>query len=156
MGLLTDVYVANRREADALPLEDMPDPPSTAGFGRPFDSALGLRALLAERLDPVKLATLEQLMTERPLRALLGAVAYHREPGADGPWLVSVSSSLTDALAEVTPERTFAIAEQWACTEEWRADRGDASLLEPLVAGLAELARDARGGGRELYVLLRL
>ncbi|MGZ8515001.1 MAG: hypothetical protein ACXW4H_06530 [Candidatus Limnocylindrales bacterium] len=156
MGLPSDVYVANRQEADALPLEHMPDLPPSAGLGRPFDTALGLRALVAERLDPVKLATLEHLLTERPVGELLGPVAYHREPGPDGPWLVSVRSSLTDALAKVPRGQTAGLAEAWAQTDEWLADRGDAGLLEPLVEGLAELAREARARDRELYLLLSL
>ena len=69
---------------------------------------------------------------------------------------MSVSSSLTDALVPLGREHTPALAERWAQTEEWLADRGEASLLEPLIEGLAELARDARGAGRDLYLLLWL
>ncbi|MEU4180853.1 hypothetical protein [Streptomyces sp. NPDC026589] len=66
----------------------------------------------------------------------------------EGPWLVSLTDSLRDALATATPERLLETATAWTHTED--GDGEDPALLADFLERLSELARDARPR-RSLY-----
>jgi hypothetical protein len=136
--VLSDVVTATRDEADMI---DLSSPEPLAG------------ALLANGLDPVKLARLEGLLTGATFDELLGDLTGgYRRTVDNETWLVGVRRQLTDALASADVAGARDLAAGWAATDEWRLDRGSAASLEPIVARLISLAGEARGSGRELYL----
>ncbi|MFJ7969018.1 hypothetical protein [Streptomyces sp. NPDC096324] len=66
----------------------------------------------------------------------------------EGPWLVSLTDSLRDALAAASPERLLEAATAWTHTEDGRGQ--DPGLMADFLERLGELARDA-APGRRLY-----
>jgi len=137
-SVLSDVVSVTREGADSI---DLSSPGPLAG------------ALLANGLDPVKLARLEGLLTGVTFDELLADLTGgYRRTIDNEAWLVGVRPPLTDALATADRARAGEIASRWAATAEWRLDRGSAELLEPIVARLIGLAGEARASGRELYL----
>jgi hypothetical protein len=63
---------------------------------------------------------------------------------------VRLTSSLQAALARATDGELASAVDRWAQTEEFWG-RGDPDELGPLVAELAEMARDASRQGMQLY-----
>ncbi|MFI1225679.1 MULTISPECIES: hypothetical protein [unclassified Streptomyces] len=68
--------------------------------------------------------------------------ALLNDPESEGPWLVSLTDSLRDALAAATPERLLETATAWTRTED--GDGQDPGLLADFLERLGELARAAR------------
>ncbi|MEU4093018.1 hypothetical protein [Streptomyces sp. NPDC026673] len=66
----------------------------------------------------------------------------------EGPWLVSLTDTLRDALAAATPERLLEAATAWTHTED--GGGADPELMADFLGRLGELARDA-GPRRRLY-----
>ncbi|MFD7875847.1 hypothetical protein ACFV5G_17380 [Streptomyces sp. NPDC059766] len=59
----------------------------------------------------------------------------------DGPWLVSLTDTLRDALAAATPERLLEAATAWTHTEDGGGE--DPGLMADFLERLGQLARDA-------------
>ncbi|MFF1916794.1 hypothetical protein ACFVYE_35580 [Streptomyces sp. NPDC058239] len=62
------------------------------------------------------------------------------DPEHEGPWLVSLTDTLRDALAAATPERLLETATAWTHTEDGGGQ--DPGLLADFLERLGELARD--------------
>ena len=137
MSGLSDIVAATREEADAI---DLASPEPLAG------------GIHANAIDPVKLASLETILTGATFDEILSDMtAGYRRSDDDEVWLVGIRPRLVDALAAFggLPNELSA---RWALTPEWRLDRGTAENLAPLVAALIRLAGEATVDGRNLYL----
>ncbi|MFJ4709779.1 hypothetical protein ACIP6I_33740 [Streptomyces anulatus] len=139
MGNIYDYYAAtDDRHALALFADDRMDDP----FG-----TLGLKGA-----DPyLLLGTVEAHLTGvsgEQVEADPRFCGPLNEAEREGPWLVSLTDSLRDALAAATPERLLEAATAWTRTED--GDGEDPALLADFLERLGELARDARPR-RRLY-----
>jgi hypothetical protein len=135
--MLTDFFIAHRSEIDAL------------------DSNLEIvnfRPVLAGRIDPVKISTLDEILTGE--KAQISAPV--RESSSGESWIFLLREELGTALANMSLESSQRFAEQWARTEEWEADQGDVSELSQLLQSLKNLAVLAQGEGKEIYVYMCL
>jgi hypothetical protein len=121
-------------------------------------------ALEFKRLDPVKLGSLEAILTSRTYADIVAEERTQlvRNGGADGPWITAVRLALIDALAVLTPDGRAAAARAWADTDEFKVrpsdpprprDVGD---LTALLAEMAELANRSLRDGQPLYLLMGL
>lgn len=144
MGNIYDYYAATD-DTQALSLfEDdcMDDPFGTTGL-KGADPYLFLPTVEAHLTGVSE----EQVEADSRFCELLN------DPGHDGPWLVSLTDTLRDALAAATPERLLETATTWTRTEDGGGQ--DPGLLADFLGRLAELARDA-GPRRRLYCGMRL
>src|SRR5262245_13113615 len=139
MGNIYDYYAATD-DTQALALfedDSMVDP-----FG-----TLGLKGV-----DPyLILGTVEAHLTgvsEEQVEADPRFCELLNDPEQDGPWLVSLTATLRDALAAATSERLLETATAWTHTEDGGGE--DPGLMADFLERLGELARDA-GLRRRLY-----
>ncbi|MEU6513967.1 hypothetical protein [Streptomyces sp. NPDC046978] len=139
MGNIYDYYAATD-DTQALALfedDSMVDP-----FG-----TLGLKGV-----DPyLILGTVEAHLTgvsEEQVEADPRFCELLNDPEQDGPWLVSLTDTLRDALAAATSERLLETATAWTHTEDGGGE--DPRLMADFLERLGELARDA-GLRRRLY-----
>ena len=121
-------------------------------------------ALEFKRLDPVKLGSLEAILTGRTYADIVAEERTQlvRTGGPDGPWITAVGPAVTNALAVLTPDGVAAAARAWADTDEFKVrpsdpprprDVGD---LTALLAEMAELANRSLRDGQPLYLLMGL
>ncbi|MEV7389703.1 MULTISPECIES: hypothetical protein [unclassified Streptomyces] len=139
MGNIYDYYAAtDDTQALALFEDD--------GMVDPFGT-LGLKGA-----DPyLILGTVEAHLTgvsEEQVEADPRFCELLNEPEHDGPWLVSLTDTLRDALAAATPERLLETAIAWTHSEDGGGE--DPGLMADFLARLGQLARDA-GPRRHLY-----
>ncbi len=104
-------------------------------------------------IDPfVVLGTLTSLLTDRPY-AEVTADARHGSlvatGGDEGPWVVSVTDVLVEALASATPAALDEAAVRWAGTEE--LEGSDPTDLADALHRLAALCVRADDAGHRLY-----
>jgi hypothetical protein len=141
MAVLTEFFVTTADHAAALALPG------------PYEREVS--AVLAQSIDPVKVASLYKLATG--LDELVDSV---HEPvdvdRPDGPWLVVLRDEVTAAIAGLSDDRLSAVSDSWAATEEWHRDGASAGLLVPIVRELRDLARQAQPPSRRLYLWMSL
>ena len=146
MGILTDAFIASASELDAL----------RPGAGGP---AALFPTVQAKRMDPVKLASLEALLAP-PARDWDEDGMLMRE--WEEQWIYRLKSSLAHGLVALPADEIARVAREWAATEEWRLDgvdpANDASVadLAALIAGLRQLAWQARQDAKDLYLWISL
>jgi hypothetical protein len=136
MGMLSDVFVADRNEATAI-LQDGP-------IG-------AFPTYQAKSLDPVTLGRLEAVLVAKPFAQIGGKLTsdhFESESGESG--IHDVRPSLVEALAAMPSEAVARTAADWAEAEEWYGATGPD--LEPIVRGLMQLAAQARQANKSLWV----
>ena len=154
MGMLTDVFVATRDEADALDLRWGPAGPPPAGPG-PHEPLFP--TVQAKWLDPVLLSRLETSLTGTTFEQMLPNLSggYQRMDNLeDGPWLTGVRPSLAAALALLSEDDVAHVTSSWMTAEEmaeWSA--ADAGWV---VTELRRLAGVGQSTGREMFVWMCL
>ena len=146
MGNLYDYFAAENDRTAAATLADSPDPEL-------------FELLDAKGIDPyIELATLEALLREVPYEQVENDPRHSMllsDPEDDSRWVVTLTDTLRDALAEATTERLAQVAVPWSRTEEFRG-RGDADLLADFLGRFANLARHARERRHHLYCWMSL
>lgn len=146
VGNLYDYFAADDDAAAAATLEHSPDP------GR-FD-VLDVRGV-----EPaVQLATLESLLRGidyEQVKADPRRCALISDPHSEDHWVVTVTDTLRDALADANAEQLAQTAIAWSATEEFRG-QGDADLLADFLDRFATLARTAHNRSRRLYCWMSL
>ncbi|PZR55398.1 hypothetical protein DNL40_03285 [Xylanimonas oleitrophica] len=152
-AIVTDYFAAPSDDAAALAL-DVPSGPSTLarGSGEPLFDTVALPGV-----EPfVMLGTLHELLSGRPYGECTAEGRHGQVVGGDGegPWVVSLSDGLVEALVRSSPTRLADVAARWARTPEVRQ-------VVPLVAStavlaLAELAHRATDVRHSLYCWTRL
>lgn len=146
MGNLYNYFAAADDDTAAMTLEDSPDP---------------------ARFDVLDVAGIEPVIQLATLEALLRAVEYEQvaadprhsallsDPGDESRWVVTLTDSLRDALADASADHLARTALSWSQTEEFRSG-GDAALLGDFLARFAHLARTARSRDQHLYCWISL
>jgi hypothetical protein len=130
MGVLTDVVVADRRDARRVLKSDCP----SRDFG----------GLDAKGLDPVKLGTLHAILTGGGYEPGFMSDTLCAG-GRDGPWVYEVPADLVQQLATLTPRRRAAVGKEWAATEEFSPEFDDwpAGAVQQVLRELAALCKRA-------------
>lgn len=146
VGNLYDYFAADDDAAAAATLEYSPDPER-------FD------VLDAKGIEPaVQLATLESLLRGidyEQVAAHPRQCALLSDPHSEDRWVVTLTDTLRDALADANAEQLVQAATTWSTTEEFRG-YGDADLLADFLQRFAALARTARDRGQRLYCWMSL
>jgi hypothetical protein len=145
MGILTDVFIAS--EADLASLR-----PGQGGPAAAFPTVQG------KGIDPLKLATLEAIVTGQAINTYLDAV---EEPTRDwGEEFVNrFPEALVSALAQLRPGEIRQVAAAWAETEEWRLDgltQEALTDLARLIDELCTLAQQALRENKLMYMWMSL
>jgi hypothetical protein len=144
VGLLTDYFAAENDDAAGHCLLRGP-------------KAVGLSSVEAKSLDPlVTMATLEGILTGADPMAIIrehknGVVT---QAGEDGPWIVSVRDSVVQTLVPPDSPRLWAVATQWASTEELVG--AEPQGLYEFLWSFAHLAAWAQANGQRLYCWMSL
>ncbi|ACZ30252.1 hypothetical protein Xcel_1221 [Xylanimonas cellulosilytica DSM 15894] len=156
-AIVTEYFAAASDDVAALALLEGQGPSAPAqGSGEPLFETVPLPGI-----EPfVMLGTLHHLLSGRPYREC-AADARHGQVvgGADeGPWVVTVSASLVDALADASRGRLADVAGRWARTPELRRQPHEhrPERLASAVLALASLAYRAREVRHSLYCWTRL
>lgn len=146
VGNLYDYFAADDDAAAAATLEHSPDP---------------------ERFDVLDVRGIEPAVQLATLEALLRGIGYDQvaadprhcallsDPRGEERWVVTLTDTLRDALANADTEHLAKTAIAWSTTEEFRG-HGDADLLSDFLDRFATLARTARGRGQHLYCWMSL
>jgi hypothetical protein len=121
-------------------------------------------ALEFKRLDPVKLGSLEAILTGRTYADIVAdeRTQLVRNGGADGPWIMAVRPALTNALAVLAPDAATTAARAWADTDEFKVRLSDpprpqdVAELTGLLTAMANLAKRSLQDGQSLYLLMGL
>lgn len=146
MGNLYEYFAAADDHAATMTLEHSPDP---AHF----------EVLAIGGIEPaVQLATLEALLRGVDYEHVAAdprQCALLSDPVEESRWVVSVTDSLRDALADASAHHLARIALTWSEAEEFRG-RGDADLLGDFLTRFAHLASAARTRGHHIYCWMSL
>ena len=144
MGNLYDYFAAADDQTAAATFDDAPDPKV-------------LKVLDVKGIEPfIQLGTLEALLrdvdydavTEEPRHCCLLT-----DPDSESKWVVTLTDTLRDALAEASEARLAEVAIPWSQTEEFQYSASEdlADLLADFLGRFAELARHARDQQLRLY-----
>lgn len=144
VGNLYDYFAADDDATAAATFEHSPNPERFA--------VLDVRGI-----EPaVQLATLESLLRGIDYEQVAAdprQCALLTDPHSEERWVVTLTDTLRDALADADQLAHTAIA--WSATEEFRG-QGDADLLGDFLNRFATLARTARSRGQRLYCWISL
>src|SRR5437879_5564781 len=105
MGVLTDLVVATRAEAQRVCDSDNPS--------REFSG------LDAKGIDTVKLGTLHAILTGTEFDPSLIPGDLLASGGDDGPWVIEVPADLVKRLAALDTKQVAEAATKWAKTAEF-------------------------------------
>jgi hypothetical protein len=151
MGVLFDYFAAASDEQAASAIDRVGGPGAETA---PDASAQAFDTVSVKGIDPVvQMGRLEELLTGRPY----DEIAAERRSGQplairDGGERVvlALADSLTNALAEASPERLAEVAAPWSRTEEFWGS-ADPDMLTELLRDLAGLAGRAHASNQRLY-----
>lgn len=146
MGNLYDYFAVADDHSAVATLEHGPDPERFEVLdGGGIEPAVQLGRLEALLRD----IGYEAVAADPRQCTLLGST------GDEGPWVVTLTDTLRDALADADADHLARTAVPWSRTEEFYGD-GDADLLGDFLNRFADLARDARDRGHHLYCWMSL
>ncbi|MFF4709675.1 hypothetical protein ACWC4D_39950 [Streptomyces sp. NPDC001288] len=121
--------------------------------GGPAEAALDV--VFLKNIDPVvAIAQLEAILTdctyeEASQRPRAGQLLS--SPEDEGRFIISVSDTLAEALAEATRADLERVAESWSITAELQQSKVDAFNALDVLEALAGLAQRARAADMHLY-----
>ena len=138
MGVLTDIFAATDAEASAVSPDDVP-----------IQIFPGVEA---KGLDPVKFGTLQHILIGTDVQEAIRQHELVREVSEEGPWITRVPQQLYDAIAAMNGDHVREVADKWSQTEEFQLDRWSKADVEDVLTRLIQLAKDARGNGKRLFV----
>lgn len=142
MAIYTDLIVATRDELESVERERWDDE---------------LAIIRAKNVDPVKVALLEQIVLGRDFEEFLTRMdsRFIDQFSQEDDWLYDVPEDLVAALTEAPSDERRRYAEEWAETEEWRADNIEARALVALLDDVTKLRTEARESHARLYIRIR-
>ena len=147
MGLLSDIFLALEADLPAL----------NSGRGGPLAV---FPTIQGKRVDPVKLAMLEAVVTQQDPEALHSSIDAQLSRDWGEEFVYHIPESLVAVLAHLQPGDIIHCAELWATTEEWVLD-GSASIagkadVVRLVRELVQFAQRAQSENRSMYLWMSL
>lgn len=143
MGVLTDIVIADDREAASVVAAAVP--------------SRQWQGMDAKGIDQVKLSTLWALLADREFSVeSVEEFATLAEESEDGPWVFRVPRPLLDLLAQLDTEQAHAKARAWAATEEFTLDRWKGEDVERILDELRALAREAAAQNKSLLMWMSL
>ena len=141
MGLLNEFFLAVDDD-DAR--RALPDGPTAGGFAEVVSSS---------DFTNVEIELIEEAVTGTPWSPA-GITALSHENNPEGPWVVAVPGSVTEALLEVGEGELQAVAARWAAFEQLKG--ADPANLDGLLVDLIDLAVAGVGSGRVPYLWICL
>ncbi len=143
MSILTDFFIADTAEVQGGDAEHL-----RAAFPIVYSA----------RADPVKLARLENILTEAGdvLDPDALDATLVKSFGDQGPWVCEVRPSLVAALAGLSVHDVPRVAADWAGSPEWQLDGTNAKLLLSFLEELAKLAARGTAEAKPMFVLVSL
>jgi hypothetical protein len=151
MGVLFDYFAADSDEQAASAIDRLGGPGAATAPPAPAQT---FDTVSVKGIDPaVQMGTLEELLTARPYDDIVeqprsGHTLAIRDGGER--LVLTLTDSLTSALAEASPERLAEVAVPWSRTEEFWGG-ADPDTLTEILRDLAGLARRAQAGSQRLY-----
>ncbi len=142
MGVLTDVFIGSRADAETIDAETLP-----------LDRFPGIDV---KGLDTVKFDTLQCILTGEDFDDICSQTDLVVQCSDEGPWVTTFSKTLLDALVELPDDRIPEIAAQWIETEEFQMDRWEIDGVQNVIRRMVETARQAAASGKELFVWMSL
>jgi len=140
MGSAADLIIAAPSEAVAIVASDY---------------ALGTyRGVNVDGLDPLKLAALHSLLTNKGIDGLLGAYQPVAEATANGPWPIRLPGELLAFLANTRPESQALVAAKWASADQLQAEGWSEQDAEQFIARVVHFAQNAAFEGKEVFLLV--
>ena len=119
------------------------------------DYALGsFRGINIDGLDPLKLAALHSVLTEKAFNGLLGEYQPIAEASPNGPWLVKFPGELVGLLANIPPEDHASVAAKWASSDQLQEEGWSAQVAEQFIARVVHFAQNAGFEGKEVFLLI--
>ncbi len=151
IGIINGFLLATAAEARAMAFEEIPLPADVP-------------SVEWKNMDPVKLATLESILTGVPYDEVMdqGGMDAIYVGGQDGPFAFGVRTDLRDALAATPSDKLHDVSAAWLQTEEWQMQYGgkvresDIAEVASLLGEVVTLAARARDTGANLYILATL
>jgi hypothetical protein len=138
MGSLADLIVAPATDAQAIVASEYP-----------LGSYVGVNV---DGLDPLQLAALHSLLTNKDLRQLLEEYQPIAAGSISGPWLIKFPGDLIEMLVSIAPQDQASEAVKWASTDELQAEGCSDQDAERFIAQLVHFARTAAFEEKELYL----
>jgi hypothetical protein len=121
-------------------------------------------AIEFKRLDPVKMGTLESILTGVPYDDVdqdeLHALVRHG--GDEGPWIVRLRQPLIDALATLEDSRIREFGAAWADTDEFKLrpsdkpSKADIEDLSMAIGEMSSLARVSKERAEPMFLMMGL
>jgi hypothetical protein len=143
MGVLTDLFIANAKEATEI--------------ARDYASHKH-RAIDLEGFDQIKGATLwailrgDDVENADYIASLAGKFECLHEAGENGPWIYHFPTELTSSLAELNDEEFESVVARWAATEEFEGCEHEDVLNVLEVLGETAASADADGKSILMWV----
>ena len=137
MGIHADFFVATLD--DAVQYDNPPDSDETIEDRYEIMRSQGLTSL--------ELETLWAITDQREWSPETGTLEPIGEPGDQ--WLFRFPDAVVLRLSSLTQKDLSRCAQEWAKTEELSCQ---AEEIEPVIAGLVDLAKKARASGRGMFL----
>ena len=138
MGSLADLILAESSDAPAIIASEYP---------------LGtFKGINVDGLDPLKLAALHSIFTDKDFSNLLGHYTPVAEASASGPWLIELPGELMTFLAELAPQDHASAAVKWASTVQLQEEGWSMLDAEQFLGQVAHFAKIAAFEGKDVYL----
>lgn len=138
MGSLADLIIAQSGDIPAIVASDYP---------------LGIfRGINVDGLDPLIIAALHSLFTDKDYSDLLEQYQPVAEASASGPWLIKFPDELTTFLADIPPQDHASTAAKWASTDQLQGVGWSVQDAEQFLARVAYFAQTAAFEGKDIYL----
>lgn len=119
------------------------------------DYALGtFRGINVDGLDPLKLAALHSIFSEKGFNDLLPAYRPIAEGSRNGPWLIRLPAEFVGFLANIAPQNQGTTAAKWASSDQLQEGGWSPEVAEQFIARLVHFAQNAGFEKKDLFLLV--
>ena len=138
VGSLADLIVAVSTDAPAIVASDYP---------------LGtFRGVNIDGLDPLKVAALHSLFTDKGFHDILGHYRPVAEASASGPWLIKFPAELIAFLGHIAPQDHGSVAAKWAATYQVQEEGWSEKDTEKFLDRVVHFAQIAAFEGKDVFL----
>ena len=142
MGMLTDFVIAEENDSNRI-----------ANSQYLLDEFTGIDI---KGVDPVKLATLHSILSDRSFKDLLAQYNPVAEASEDGPWVFLLPNDVVQRLANLDEQQITEVASQWGKTEEFQLDRWSQNDVTAVLNNIVALTRQASVQGKRVFAWMSL